>query len=373
MRHHRIYNLLLGVIAVGVLIPTLFQRTYRQDLDIVLVAAQNLSHYLPVYVLNDNPHTKPPLMTLLMIPFTYFQKEWLFRCWDLLNVVTFLFLAYQFNQRLRLKSLNSFALVIVVGLCLNQWNGEIRFGQFNLLMFAGVVLLTWNEKPILLGAFLSVAVLFKPTNLFLMFWALLSLKTERWKTLFSFLGGILLLIFIYILEFGWPSFLQDHQTWKQFVDGPIASSWMGDLDGLSTWLFRVFGWSPSFISRILMILGISLSFWMTWFIKDPVVSSAWMGFLLAVLSPLPFKHNYVLLVGFYSLALHAISSTQHKKIKWLVSFGLFLNFVAFQVYSPTTFHWKVWSLIQPPTLGFYASTILAFIILSSRGRIYGTV
>ena len=348
-----------GLLFLIVLVPTLVQRSFRQDLDILLLASERLYQGLPVYVEGMNPHTKPPFLGMLIWPLNLIPKTALFRIWDFLNFLSFFGLAISFSKYFLPSTCLKTSVSILVLFCLNQLGGEVRYGQFNLLAYALVYYLFFSKRYSLLGSVCFFVTLLKPVNGILFVWGLLAAQENRLRILLSAALSALTCFLLYLALFGWSHFVMEHRIWLRFVEGPIASQWMGTLDGFATWLFQMGLGSSSTISRLVGILAILITSVLTLRVHDIRISFVLVGMLLAVLNPIPFKHNYVVLVGFYAWCFKDFLSPQTKHQKTILLLGFLLTYFSFQIYSPTTFHWAMWKKIKPNTYGFYSTLVLS--------------
>ena len=209
-----LYGILLGL--------TFFKRTERTDLEIVQLAAKRMQAGEVFYRLDDNQeHTKPPLGTFIFLPTAYFSKSILKNTWDVLLTVTTLCLFWVLLKNIPWRSGLRLSTLALLGFAItfNNWNSELRCGQFNALFFTGM-LLAMLYSSWATGLVFSLALLVKPTFLVFAPWLLVYVPNKKrflWGAVFTVVG----LSVLYVAVFGGERFIEDHLLYLKTA--PLSS------------------------------------------------------------------------------------------------------------------------------------------------------
>ncbi len=338
-----------------VLAPTLLQRTGRTDLEILLDAATRLKSHESVYRLQDaNEHTKPPPVTVLMLPLTYLPRALVLRLWDVLNLCAFPALVLLVLRHSVSDNQVSRFLYFLLFFLLTPWNSELRLGQYNVLLLLPLTAASLYKRSLLSGAAFAIAVLFKPTFLLLGPWVLCHSK-ERFKTVLSGAVTAVALFLLYAAVVGFDRLIPDTMEWVHFLPLSSAKHLLRlDNHGL-----------PSLLgggANLLLATGLVLSLWSSWF-------SAWlMGLSIAVVlsiicSPMAWLQNYVLLIPAVVWALRRQRST-YGAIQRVYEAALFILWIGIGFINPTTCRLlgcEAWGWPRPPLTGLLVACILVAI------------
>jgi alpha-1,2-mannosyltransferase len=319
---------------VIVVLGTLLLKAERLDLEILLRAAHNLRLGQEVYRLEDYAeHTKPPLVTFLLIPLTHLPLSIVRVAWDLLNVAVLLLMAT------RLPALGSgeqakrpaWALPLLgILFVLNNWNAELLLGQYNLLLLGALLLLS-NELLAGLGVFFALAL--KPTNLIFLPWALRQHACPR-RVFAAALGWGALAACGYLLFRGPRGLLEDHLQWLGFLgDSTFKHLFRADNYGIPSFLARL-GFESRALPFSFMLLATGLSTWLALRSRDALEGLALTALLAVALSPMSWNQNYCLMLP---LALALTRRWLDKREAGWILVALVLLYVGTQIYNPTIF------------------------------------
>lgn len=350
--------LLIGFM-VGVITPTLIQRTGRTDLQILDLAAHRLMAAEPVYRLEDtNEHTKPPLATLAFIPFSQIPLFALCRLWDLLNLTGYFLLLQLLLRKMGLPEARKrdWALFATFFL-LTPLNSELRLGQYNLLLLLAVLGSVLGGKPFWAGVAACFAFLFKPTFVLLFPWVFFQVS-GRTRFMGGVLGTALSLAAVYSVVFGPSALIADWTAWSAFL--PLSSTkhllrW--DNHGFPSAFAAFSGVSAE---KPLGIFAMVLCAWAAWKSRDPFQSLSIACACMVFFSPMAWLQNFTLLLPavFWVLKRRAASlSTQQV----FYSLALVILWLGIGALNPTTSHWLQadrWPFQRIPLWVLLAATAL---------------
>jgi hypothetical protein len=322
---------------LGVVLPTLVQRTGRTDLHILALASHRLVSGEPVYRLEDaNEHTKPPLATLAFIPFSQIPLFWLERLWDVLNLVVYFCLLRVLFTQFRIPAAERFNYAMGTTIFfLTPLNSELRLGQYNVLLFFLMVGSLFRRRPLWTGVAASLAFLFKPTFVFVFPWLLRHTQNR----ISLFLGAAISLLglaSVYCLVWGPAAFFQDWATWSTFL--PLSSAkhlLRCDNHGLPSALSAFFGGSWE---KPLGLLGMAVSAWAAFQCRDGLYSLSVACVCLIVFSPMAWLQNYSLLLPVFLWVLQRRREAPPSE-KAPYALALFILWVGIGALNPTTTQW----------------------------------
>ncbi len=320
---------ILGWAVVAFLLGlTLFKKTDRIDLDILIRAADNLRGGHPVYNLSDElEHTKAPLITQFFIPLASLGRWWASRLWDVLTVVAFpallWFLIEQLNLSFRGNRPALFLLTILI--LLNPWNTEVWTGQMNVLLLIGI-LLSVSKVPLpLAGLSLMFTLGVKPPYLLFVPWILRQSPSPKKLLLWTGLAAGLAAV-VYGVSFGLPALVQDHLTWMRFLPESTLKHLHRDVNyGLPSQT----GYIPG-ASAFWLLAGVVTAELLCRVVRDKYVSFSVIAPLVVICSPMAWFQNYTLCVGLVALVLSDISFER----SWLARAWLSLAVVSFVLAFP---------------------------------------
>ncbi len=354
----RRWPIALGLFIFLILAPTLFQRTGRSDLAILTLAAQRLWADQAVYRLEDpNEHTKPPLTTLMISPVAWVPQTVLFRLWDLASLLAFAYLLWELVRQARFDSRRSSTawVLIVWALLLNPYNGELRLGQYNVLLFAFLIWAGFRRKAIGAGLALCLAVLFKPTFVLIAPWVWKQ-SPKKGRTVAA--GAALLgaLVAIYALCFGIGHFVDDLRAWLAFLPTSSAKHIARpDNHGLPSFFAVHFGAGSE---NALLLIGMAISAWAAWK-WNALLSLAVCGVVMIVLSPMAWMQNFTLLAP---------------GVIWALRRGqfaaIFVLWLGIGLLNPTTCKWwacDTWGWARAPLWALLTAVAICVLTELSKG------
>lgn len=339
----------LGLFIFLILAPTLFYRTGRSDLAILTLAAQRLWAGEAVYRLEDpNEHTKPPPATLIISPVAWVPQPVLFRLWDLASLLAFAYLLWELVRQAKFDATRPavFWVLVTWALLLNPYNGELRLGQYNALLFAFLVWAGFGGRAAGAGLALCLAVLFKPTFVLMSPWVLRQSPRPS-RTLAAGTALLGALVMAYSLCFGFSQFIDDIRAWVTFL--PMSSFKhiaRPDNHGLPSFIAVHFG---SGFENALLLVGLAISGLAAWK-GEALLSLAVCGVAMIVFSPMAWMQNFILLAPGVVWALRRRHSLA-LGVLWL-GIGL-LNPTTCQWWACDTWGWArapLWALLLAATI-----------------------
>ncbi len=357
-------KVLLVVFMVGVVLPTLFQKTGRTDLGILYLAGERLFQGESVYRLSDaNEHTKPPLVTLLILPLTYFPQFWVERLWDVLQFIAYFTLCRLFLEQVQVPKTRRANLVLLATfLFLTPLNAELRLGQYNVLFLTLVLWAVWGGRSFSAGGVLALSILFKPTFLFFAPWV--ARHCVSWKRAFiGAVAAVLILAGAYGLLFGGPRLIQDTLDWAAFLPESSAKHLLRfDNHGFPS----VFGGNSILTPNVFLAAGLLLA----------TLAAAWLPSLLGLacasacfvlFTPMAWFQNYALLTPWIYWVAQRWDQTEGVAARlYLVAASVLWFGIGFL--NPTTCHWlecqnwgihrfPLWCLLGALVFFFFASLV----------------
>ncbi|MFN7684435.1 MAG: hypothetical protein ACK5QT_03370 [Oligoflexia bacterium] len=331
----------------------------RTDLDIVIQAAARFLSHEPVYRLDDPfEHTKPPLLMGLVFWLPWVPHFWVRLAWDcVVFVMPFLILREGvlagWVARPRWGEL-SLPLAWVV--MYPFWYKEAGDCQYNLFIFWLILVSArWLRSSVKAlqpgaGALTAVALVLKPTQVFLVPWIVFgAIRAGAKKQLLWFAAGALALllalagVFIFLSS---PSELwSSHLEWFEFMRHSTLKHLMGSNNyGLPTLLARM-GLGEGGVSPLFTLLGLTVvSVLAGWKSKNRVSSLEWSVWVMLAFSPMSWISNFGVFL-FLALDLSRLSRS--------LQLGL-LGLICLFLVSRTSEHWlgpvgmEAWGRLAAP-------------------------
>lgn len=368
------------VITCALLSSTMTVRSNRGDLWVVVHAALDFLSDGTVYVLDDNPHTKPPLATLASIPLTWIPFPWLERIWDVLNLAAFLGMGWvllRWLDRPKCGLSNLAFLCLAILMVENQWNAEIRFGQYNVLL-ACLVLVGPIVRPFFAGVLFFFAVLFKPVNLAFLPWALQQSRS-RAAFVVGNLSALAVVVATYLYVRGGDRMLSEHLAWIGFMKGATATmlGWKALNYGIPR-LFVDWGVSVAAVVQWFPIGTLVLGGLIPWICgkENRAVSFSLVAAMLVVTSPLAWSPNYSLLLGYALVVWNTVLETWKRESatageKALSVVPVAALYVGLQLHNPETIRMGIFGPVTPVPLWGALISMGAFALLTllPQGRL----
>lgn len=349
------------LVCIAVMWGTFFIRTGRTDLSIFIDAANRLSAGLPVYDLSQaNEHTKPPLATLLFIPLTALPMGFLCRLWDLLVVLAYAWLAWSFTKERTRQGSVGLALLGVLW-TLNNWNQEIRLGQYNVLTLAGLWWATQTNRARFAGSVAALCVLLKPTNLFFIPLLLALKKGNRTNVIFGAAALVLGVSAVYAGRFGVSALLQHHLDWFHFLSASTAKHFLRH-DNYSLLKAIADFMSVPFLLWAVRGVVAGILLWVALLKSDRFTRFTLTAVLSLFLNPLCWFQNFTLLLPFAILIWHDALQAKRRE-KFLLYTSLAFLYAGMQLFNPALCHLSpaVWAwCVRPLPLYFLLLSCAAF-------------
>jgi hypothetical protein len=356
------YHWALLIFCALVLLPTLVQRTGRTDLHILVQAADRFQAHEPVYRLEDaNEHTKPPLVTLAMVPFSWIPLFWLSRIWDCAVLLAVFFLMRALLKELS-GSTDSHTLLALYALflVLTPVNAELRLGQYNLLLLTLIVVTTFKPLPFYQGSALALAVLFKPTFILLAPWTF-RYSTHRLRTIVGGLTVVATLSLVYAWFRSTPQLIADFQEWVRFLPQSSAKHLLRfDNHGLPS-VLAASGFTLS--DGFFQLTGLAIAAFFAWRGSSRLFSLSVACAATVFFSPMAWLQNYTLLLPAVLLVLQ--QSASEKALR----FSLVLLWFGIGFINPTTSQWlgvEHWGWQRIPFWSLAAALVWTLIALRDR-------
>lgn len=370
MRKATAFSVAALLIIVGTMLPTLVQRTSRTDLWVMVHASQRLLDRVPLYDLSQRVEfNKSPHVAMILAPLTVLPPFLVERLWDLLNLVTLVWVLLELTRvqgRLR-RSVWMLAGLLCI---LHPFNTEIRLGQINFLGLALMLLAARASSPVA-GLALTVALILKPVNLIFFPWTWMERKrahgaiSDLASLLFSALAWFAALSLVYQWAFG--NILADVRSYADFLTATTDKNLREIGNQSLANALAIQGWDAPWISRVSMLLGILLAALASSKLDSRAALSV-TSILAVLFSPISWIQNYCLLLPFALLAINQIAnSVGSERWKWI--FCLLPLYLGTQIYNPTTSRWWVWQAIGAKIpLIFLAATFAVFLWLVVKGE-----
>ena len=388
MRARLFHRALIVASAVTVwryLSQVLFRPGSRGDLDILLLAGERFLRHEPIYRLADSSeHTKPPLLTPLLLPLTWIPRDWAHTLSDL-TLLALPGVIFWLWQRYREKTLSSTTGMLGFLLLSPLWLVEAQYGQYNLLQLAlllGALLLCRPERGLmekgLSGGLFTATLLLKPTVIFFAPWFLRLQTADRdgtrvriRTTVLPFIAGslatLLLLGAVSVALSSFTHVLEDLRTWKGFIAVSQARHLVRDDNfGIPTLLARL-GWDPS-RGLLLLLAPLFLSLAVCMQAKERRMGWLWIHTASLTFSPMCWRQNFVV---FLPLAWELIEMFREnpRRQKNLAIAGLLALFLVGRVsdYWVSRDLQKVWNFWAIPSLLTWLA-LFALTLARSKGE-----
>ncbi len=349
------------IVAVAPLIAHPF---FRGDIEIFFRALQASFEGSPVYFQpNGSEHTKPPLATLLFLPFYFWPRPFFYAFWDLLNVIALPILIWRLLPSGRKWRFALASVFFVLG----PWIRELAYGQYNLITFL-VLLLTPLSRSWLQGPMVVGAVLLKPTNVIFLPWVYAASDRKHWAGLsFSCFATLAGLSMVYALVFGGDAFMDHHRQYLQFAPlMHLANIEKPENFGLCRLLVS---WIPSLknVSAYFFLLGTIVSFALCTRWRNAPFVLPLIGILVVLTSPMVWFQNYVLMLPAAMYLLDAaLRAPRTLNVAWL---GLSAVFLGTQLYNPTLLgldQFQALRTISPPVCAGFAAMAAVWWVATRR-------
>ncbi len=330
----------LGWLVIAFLLATtVFVKTDRIDLEILVRAANHLWAREPMYSLSDSlEHTKAPFVTLFFVPLAKLGLTWAGHLWDILTLVSFplmlWFLVEKFETE-REKRYPLFFLTLI--LLLNPWNTEVWTGQVNVLLWAAVLISAAEIPAWIAGFLLMFALSMKPPNLLFLPWIIRFAPMPKRLGLWTVLTGAASLL-LYAGIFGSTALFADHVEWLRFL--PLSSHkhlTQGLNYGLPSLLQDIPGSSPACLLVGLIAAELSCRS-----IKDKYAAFAVVSVFAVVCSPMAWFQNYTILAGFVALVLKDLMEEQRAPLKLWLGLAVVALLFSFPLHNPEVLRHTSW-------------------------------
>lgn len=365
----RILISIIVVIWVSQIGMTLFAKTSRGDLGLVLDAATRLRTGQPLYDAESwHTHTKPPLTTLAFVPLSYLDRFAAERVWDVLLILCFIIFArWTVGAFPHLsKASDRTLLFLAFATTFNSWNSELNFGQFNLLLLMASAAAVYASNSYLGGAAYTFGLFFKPTQVVFLPWIFVH---GRWMRAAA--GGVTLLAAlatIYGASFGWERLITDHQEWLRKAGGvtPVHVQ-RPDNYGLPS---LAWSWGmPANDWAVFQWVSIAAAALTVWRIRDRFAGFAVCAAVAVLCSPMSWGYGYVAIFPLMILVADEFYAATNAREKWLLGLSLGSHFWGTQVFNPTlktlpVFEWMFAN--RPPLFGLLLA--LALWALARKNR-----
>lgn len=353
----------LGLLFCAIIIcPTLFLRPERTDLGILLEAARKFLEGQAVYnAAEANPHTKAPLLLVLLVPLRIFPTFVLERAWDVMNIFLPFGLILGYQSLFPKKGNLMVLLVLSLLFTLHPWNTEIRLGQYNLMGLSFILFAVLSPLKSQQGICLLLALLIKPTNILFAPWVI-RYSNDRKGLLMWFCIWLVIIGGIYISMAGIPYAIIQHQNWLSVMDETTQAHLaridnFGIPSALSPWIVS------GVFHRLLLLAGLGLATWISFKGPVSVESLALVAILSIVLSPLSWTQNYSLLLFYAYLLWWVFFTATDRAGKRFVGLSLLFLYAGTQIYNPTATSLGLWGPLTQTkvplwgtliSVGFYA-------------------
>lgn len=319
---------------------TVFSKTTRIDLDIILGAAENLWAGLPVYDLTDTlEHTKAPMLTQFFIPLSKLGTWWASRLWDLLTVTAYPALVWFLLGQMGLSARGNRPLLFLLTLLLtlNPWNTEVWTGQMNVLLLVALLVSVSKVPAPVAGFTLMFTLGMKPPYLLFLPWLLRQSPAPKRLLVWTGIAtGATALMYGAI--FGWPALVADHLTWLRFLP---ESSHKHLTQGLNFGLPSVTREWPG-ASVIWLVTGAVASELACRSFRDKYVSLSIVAPLVVICSPMAWFQNYTLCAGLVALVLSDIFNERAIVARLWLGVAVAALIVSFPMLNPEIMRHTSW-------------------------------